>query len=405
MTSNAGHDEDNPGLWRELALAVYIPSFLTATAQNAILIALPLYALDLDAGPAVAAAMLGLRGIGTLISDVPAGMAVSRFGDKTVMLAGIAMLAAMSFGASQTESEWVLGGLAVVFGAGIGGWLLGRISYIADHVGIERRGRVIAVMAGLQRAGALAGPFAAGVAAKSFGWPVVFFTAGVLVLLAAVFIVIFATSRRPTFSEEPISHGIAMLLRILREHARVFRVAGTAMITLQLMRAGRQVLIPVWGTAIGLDSADVGLIFSLSFGVDMMMFYPAGLILDHLGRKYAAVPCMFLLATSLFLMPTATDFQGLLLVALLAGLGNGFGTGIVMTLGSDLSPLEGRGEFLGVWRLVGDIGTASGPFVIATLAEVLTLAAASMVVGGVGVLGALLVIFRVRETRVRAPPR
>ena len=135
-----------------------------------------------------------------------------------------------------------------------------------------------------------------------------------------------------------------------------------------------------------------------------MMFYPAGLILDHLGRKFAAVPCMLVLATSLALMPGATDFQGLLLVALLAGLGNGFGTGIVMTLGSDLSPLQGRGEFLGVWRLVGDVGTASGPFIIGTLAEVLTLASACAITAGVGLLGALVMIFKVRETRIHRAP-
>ena len=41
---------------------------------------------------------------------------------------------------------------------------------------------------------------------------------------------------------------------------------------------------------------------------------------------------------------------------MLSGLGNGFSTGIFMTLGGDFAPREGRGEFLGVWRLVGDVG-------------------------------------------------
>ena len=75
-----------------------------------------------------------------------------------------------------------------------------------------------------------------------------------------------------------------------------------------------------------------------------------------------------------------------------------------MTLGSDLSPLEGRGEFLGVWRLVGDVGTASGPFIIGTIAEVLTLASACGITAGVGLLGALVMIFKVRETRIHRAP-
>src|SRR4028118_1976007 len=47
------------------------------------------------------------------------------------------------------------------------------------------------------------------------------------------------------------------------------------------------------------------------------------------------------------------------------GGGTGLGSGIVMTRGSDFAPAIGRAEFLGVWRLVSDVGTAGGPLVVA----------------------------------------
>ena len=46
-----------------------------------------------------------------------------------------------------------------------------------------------------------------------------------------------------------------------------------------------------------------------------------------------------------------------------------------MTLGADFAPDVGRGEFLGVWRLISDIGQAGGPVVISVLTGLSSLAA------------------------------
>ena len=48
-------------------------------------------------------------------------------------------------------------------------------------------------------------------------------------------------------------------------------------------------------------------------------------------------------------------------MVMLAGIGNGLGSGIVLTLGADLAPADERSRFLGVWRLVGDCGVLAGP--------------------------------------------
>ena len=93
------------------------------------------------------------------------------------------------------------------------------------------------------------------------------------------------------------------------------------------------------------------------------------------------------------LLPLATGFVQFCAIAMLAGLGNGFGTGIFMTLGGDFSPPNGRSEFLGVWRLVGDAGGAMGPFLMGTIASATTLAFASAWTGGLAVIG-LFILFR-----------
>jgi MFS family permease len=105
----------------------------------------------------------------------------------------------------------------------------------------------------------------------------------------------------------------------------------------------------------------------------------------------------------LALIPTTGGFLGLLMVSLIAGIGNGLGSGIVMTLGADLSPRNSTGEFLGIWHLMGDIGAASGPLLIGAVAQVLGLFAAPIVVALFGLLGAWVMVFRVDETLAKKP--
>ena len=83
---------------------------------------------------------------------------------------------------------------------------------------------------------------------------------------------------------------------------------------------------------------------------------------------------------------------------MLAGLGNGFGSGINMTLGADFAPPTARGEFLGVWRLMGDSGSFAGPILMGFIANSFALASAFTVTAGLGVVGVLIIVFLVHET-------
>jgi MFS family permease len=165
-----------------------------------------------------------------------------------------------------------------------------------------------------------------------------------------------------------------------------------------LMRSGRHLLIPLIGHAIGLDAATIGLIFSISAAIDMLLFYPVGAAMDRFGRKSVGVPCMTLFAIGLALLSYADSFATLLGISLLLGLANGLGSGIILTLGSDFAPRQRRSEFLGVWRLIGDAGNASAPIMIGGLVSAATLSAAALAIAAIGLSGALVLAFLVEET-------
>jgi MFS family permease len=275
--------------------------------------------------------------------------------------------------------------------------MLGRQSYIAQTCANAEIGRAIAVMAGLQRVGAFIGPAAGGLIASASSYPAAFLWGAVSALVAAGFVLTFTQHVEPGFR-----HGGSLLSatgRVLRTHRAIFATAGVAALALQLMRATRQLLVPLFGQAIGLDVAAIGLLYSLSAAVDMSLFYPVGVLVDRRGRKWSAVPCMILFALGLALLPLAHSFAALLGVVLLLGLANGLGTGIVMILGSDFASTSGqRGEFLGVWRLIGDAGMSGAPLLAGALVEISGLVLASTVAAGIGFAGAIVMLFCVAET-------
>jgi MFS family permease len=150
------------------------------------------------------------------------------------------------------------------------------------------------------------------------------------------------------------------------------------------VRASRQVVIPLWALHIGLDPQTTSIIFGLSGAVDMLLFYPAGSVMDRLGRKWVAVPSMFVLGLAHLLLPLTHTTVTLTAVALLMGIGNGLGAGVIMTLGADASPPVGRAQFLGAFRLFADTGNGAGPLLLAGATAVLGLAPAIVIMAGTG---------------------
>jgi MFS family permease len=130
----------------------------------------------------------------------------------------------------------------------------------------------------------------------------------------------------------------------------------------------------------------------------MIMFYPAGKIMDAYGRKWTAVPGTIILAISLIILPLIPSYWGLVVFALLSGLGNGITSGVLLTIGSDFAPRAERNQFLGLWRLQSDIGMALAPFVVGMLAESVSLLVAAWCISGFGFTGAAMLGIFVKET-------
>jgi MFS family permease len=284
-----------------------------------------------------------------------------------------------------------------------------RHTYIAGVVRVGVRGRAIALFGGIMRVGRFAGPMIGGIVAKGAGLRTPFLIAGTAcgMALAAMAAFVRAGDTQAQAPQTGPLQGSATgrLASIVREELSVLASAGAGQLFAQMIRAGRGIVIPLYAAdAIGLDVQQIGFIVSISSAVDMLFSYPAGMIMDRLGRKYAIVPSFVLQAIGMGLVPVTGSFAGLLLAASLIGFGNGFSSGSMMTLGADLSPPDARGEFLGVWRLIGDVGSSGGPLVVGAVADAVALPVAALMMAGAGLMAGTVFGFLVPETLGRRQP-
>jgi MFS family permease len=137
-----------------------------------------------------------------------------------------------------------------------------------------------------------------------------------------------------------------------------------------------------------LDAAQVSVIFGVGAAVDLLCSYPAGHIMDRYGRRLVAVPSLTVIGVSYLLLPLSTGALGLTAVAVVMGIGNGLGNGVIMTLGADIAPPAERAEFLAAWRLTHDAGMFGGPLAIGVLAAAVPLGWAFAALGATSFAGA-----------------
>ncbi|WP_224276332.1 MFS transporter [Nocardioides lacusdianchii] len=372
--------------FRDIWLVAYGPSIVSAIGHGAIMPVLALRARDLGADVSTAAFIVALTGVGMLLASLPAGALVARIGERRALVAaGFVDAGAMAF-AALTDS--VLGLALGVLLSGVC-WtlfLIARQGFMIDVVPVTHRARAMSLLGGSYRIGVLIGPLIGAGLIRLTDLTSVFWLGAVMSVLASLL-----AATMPDLGEEKRAHarsaGHLGVWTVIAAHRRVLATLGSAVVILGMSRSLRLSLLPLWADHIGLSASTTSLIFAGAAALDVAFMWPGGWLMDTRGRMVVAVPVVLSMAVACLLLPLAASALGVALVMALIAAGNGLGSGIVMTLGADASPDEGRSQFLGAWRLCGDIGNTGGPLLVGAVAAVAPLATACLVVGALGVAG------------------
>lgn len=373
--------------WRPIVLAAYGPSLIGSIGTGAVSPLLALVARDLGASVPVAALLVAVPIIAELLVALPVGVLIDRAGERLALTLGGVLEAIIGILGWSAGSLWMLVVAAVLIGPASAVFVVARQSFLAQVVPVDQRARAMSSLGGVARIGWFIGPLLAAPLIATHGAKASFLVlAGAGVAAAALTwwsmdlpdLVPGATTGNPV--PVPVSQTV-------RRHLRIFLTVGIGVLIIGLARSARLTVVPLWSEHVGLSASQVSLLFSLSYGLEMLLFFPAGWVMDRFGRVWVAVPVAVVLGAALLLLPLATTLTGVAVAALAMGLANGMGSGIVMTLGADLAPADGRAAFLGVWRWLSLIGTNSAALIVAGIAAAVGLGAASVVVGALSLLG------------------
>ncbi|KRC60400.1 MFS transporter [Agromyces sp. Root81] len=404
--------------WRAVILPVYLPTLVFSLGEGAMIPIVPLVASERGASLALAGLIAAMLMVGELAGDLPAGWLVARIGERNAMI-GAAMLAVIGVLIAIVSPTlpalaigvFLLGLATAVFG-------LARHAFLTSYVPVRVRARALSTLGGVFRAGWAVGPFVAAAIIAATGssetvfWVLVvacFAVVGVLVLLpdpervfgaARLAREASASTTATDASGTPLTAGEAeaaaesspSVFRAIRENRGVLARIGTGVGLLAAVRVSRTVVLPLWSVSIGMPAEQAALVIGISGTIDFALFYASGQIMDRFGRLWNAIPGLLGMAAGHIALAFTHDLPSNALwftvIAVWLGLANGVTSGIVMTLGADLAPKQNPAPFLGAFRMIGDVGGAGAPLMIAAVTSIASIMAANLVVGALGLVGA-----------------
>ncbi len=396
---------------RTLIPSVYAPTFLEFTGLAALLPLVPLIALDLGFNVPQSAGLTVIFGAASFLGPIPAGRLIARLGARPALVgtgvllvgAGLALFALLNAALDAPSGPMeraLFVALLVVIAAATQVWQLGRQSYLGTALPPTMRARGMTLFGGVLRLGEVVGPLLGAAVMASWSIPAVFLLFAVVVGAGTALIALFLPPGERTVRTAgpgrklPRSPARRRLDRAVL--ARMVSV-GAGIAPVMMARVNRPVIVPLLGAALGLDALWISIVFGVGAAVEILLVVPAGTLMDRYGRAAAAVPCALGLGAGFVLLAVlgtllagrgeAAAVVALVVPMLLIAVSNGLGSGIVMTLGIDVSPVHGRTGYLAWWNTMLGGGRLVAPLLVSGITLLAPVAAAGAVTGALCLAG------------------
>ena len=294
---------------RSLVGPVYAPTFTQAVGLTATMPVIPLLALSLGFSVPAAAALTMITGLTGVLGPIPLGLAMTVVGERRAMIVTGIVVTATQIGALFLVSHGIetgptlghqIGFLATLLVSSICRevWVIGRQAYLGTHLPLEHRARGMSTFGGMMRIGQVVGPLL-GAVIIALGHDAWVLGLDALAMAASTTLVVVFMLPGETAGPRPTVRQAAGRLPVepsphaARRTAGVTMVkVGLAIIPIVMSRISRPLIIPLLGALLGLRGDDISLVFPIAAVVEIIMFVPAGTLMDRFGRTAVVVPCL-----------------------------------------------------------------------------------------------------------------
>jgi DHA1 family multidrug resistance protein-like MFS transporter len=327
---------------------------------------LPQYALSFSAPVSVTGWAISAFALARTFTDIPAGLLADRFGKKGNMISGLLLIVISSVGAGLARDfEWLIVA-RVLEGLGSAFYITSATAWIAQISAGKSRGSYMAVYSGLIFAGTAFGPTIGGFSAVHFGLNSPFFVyAGLAVIGMALTVQLHEPGARQQAQRQQMH--LSDLSHVLRNGS--FLLVNVSVFALFFLRGGvRSTLIPLFASLnLGLSEEKIGIALTVAAVATTLVTFPSGWLSDRVGRKIPIIGCLLLSAAAVLIVPSQSGLGGLTGVMALYGLATGL-QGSIAAWPADVAPPEKLGTYMGVYRVIGDLGLVLGPITVSYIA-------------------------------------
>ncbi len=340
---------------------------------GAIIPVLPLYAESFGVSQTAIGMTVAVYGLARLVVALPSGRIADRLGRRSTLAIGGLISGAGNLWCAYASSYDELVVARFVAGAGAGLTLTAGTIVLADITSIERRGRVMAIYQGVFLFAVGIGPFPGGYLAETFTLSTPFLAYSLASFIAAAVGWWAVPETRPVFIDDPKSLIRLTYLTALRSilMSRGFLLAGAISFTGALVRTGGLFsIVPLVGTRqLSLSATEIGFAMAIGSVLGVMITYPAGMMVDRLGRKTVIVPATIATGIAFLLYSFAPDYLWFLAACAIWGIASAASGSAPAAYAADIAPREHAATAMSAYRTLSDAGYVIGPILLGVIAD------------------------------------
>ena len=347
--------------------------------------ALSLFAESLGAGPVAIGLIVSLSTMTGVVLKLPMGAISDILNRRNLMIVGLLAFALPPFVYPFVSDLHTLGTLRLCHGLATAVFTPLALAAVAQMYE-GRRGEALGWFTSATQGGGLLGPMLGGIMIYAIGFSQTFLTAGIIGVLSLL--LFFLIPKRES-STQPHSKTAAQVIAELQTGlAGVIKHPGmlaTSFAESSKMMANGTLMafLPLYGLSVGLNAAEVGLLFGVQALTSLVSRPIMGRVSDRFGRPPFILLGLCLCGGMIILIARIETLPLLLLVASGFGFGEAVVTSSSAALIADLAQAKSIGAGMGLRGTIMDVGHASGPLVAGFLISQLNY------VGGFAVIGAL----------------
>jgi len=331
--------------------------------------ALALLADSLGANPFMVGMVVALSTVTGIFLKLPMGLLSDVINRQRLMIGGVLAFAIPPFFYPFISDLSTLGMLRLIHGLATAMFTPLAMAMVGDWF-MQQRGEAFGWYTSATQGGGLLGPMIGGVIVYQYGFSPAFLLAGVFGIVAVFFFWLIPQESSRTFVSE---HSMATVWPEMRDGLRRVCQSPPILMT-SLVEAAKMLgngtlmaFLPLYGLLIGLNAAEIGVLFGVQALTSFISKPFMGRLSDRSSRQPLIFGGMCVCALMVMLIPHIQEYVMLLFVAGAFGFGEAVVTSSTTALVADLSQGKGIGAGMGLRGTIMDMGHAGGPLVAGLL--------------------------------------